>query len=222
MQNSYLLAISALALSGISTLQASTINNSTGLFGVSITPSAILTFDNAPGLSTNSVITNQFAFSGVTFSSPAYYDGNSAGFGCSGLNQSGDCVTNYTSSPTRGLINGPSTPFSILFSIPQSYAAFALVTDASGNNNTTITALRNGVQVDQGTFTTSTTQTNNYYVFYNETTPFDQLRISTTGSNLVILDNLQLQSTPEPGTIGLLSAGLLGVVVAARRRRRSA
>lgn len=96
------------------------------------------------------------------------------------------------------------------------------MTDASGNNNTTITALRNGVQVDQGTFTTSTTQTNNYYVFYNETTPFDQLRISTTGSNLVILDNLQLQSTPEPGTIGLLSAGLLGVVVAARRRRRSA
>ena len=211
--------ILTLITGGTGMARATLINNSTGLIGIGITPTYTLTFNNA-GMSANSPITNQFTFAGVTFSTPAFYDGNNGGFGnCNFSNESGDCVTNYTTS-AGAVTSVPGTPFSIFFAVPQTYAAFALVTDASGgNNNTTITALRNNVIVDQGTFTTSISGPNTYYGFYGENTPFDTIRISTTGANLVILDNLSVQSTPEPGTIGLLAGGLGGVVVLVRRRR---
>lgn len=224
MKNSYLLPIAALALSGIGTLQANMITgNSNGVIGVGQTPSYTLTFNNTPGLATNSAITNQYLFAGVTFSSPAFYDGNSGGFGgCNFANISGDCVTNYTTSG-GAITTPPYSPFSILFSTPQVYVAFALATGGATANNTTIAGLRNGVVIEQFTVTTNISTPNDYYGFYNETTPIDQIRITaaTGTSSLAMIDNLQVASTPEPGTIGLLATGLGGLIFAARRRRRT-
>ena len=53
-----LLAVSALTLSGIGSMQAASFNNNVGLSGVSITPVFTYTFDGA-GLAPNTVITNQ-------------------------------------------------------------------------------------------------------------------------------------------------------------------
>ena len=219
------LAVTAFAFTGLMQATVLTTASPTGLGTVGITPAFTLNFDNTPGLTTNSTITNQYAFAGVTFSSPAFYDGNSAGGGCNFSNESGDCISNFTSASGQGLISGPVNPFSILFATPQSYAAFALVTGANGNNNTIITAYRNGSSVDSSPITTSTSNPINYVGFYNETTPFDTITITTSGGmqiqNLIIIDNLQISAVPEPATVGMFALGLGSVVAFARRRRKA-
>ena len=220
-----LLAISALTISGISSMQASSFNNNIGLSGVGMTPAYTLTFDSA-GLATNAIIGNQFAFAGVTFSTPLFYDGNSAGGGCKFNDLSGDCLTNYASAPGSGIIQGPTTPFSIFFATPQAFAAFALVTDNNGVNNTTLSAFLGNTLVESAVFTTGSSvgqasTVANYFGFYNTAGSFNRITISTTGANLAIFDNLQVSNIPEPGTIGMLALGLGGVVAFARRRRIS-
>ncbi len=227
MKNFTFVALSALTLSGTMHAAILTTSSSTGLGTVGITPYYSLSFDNAPGLSTNSSITNQFAAAGVSFSNSAsgpssanaaYYDGNAGGGGCGFANESVDCITNFTTS-SGNLVIAPSPLFSILFSTPQTYAAFAIVTDPNGQNNTTITAYRNNVIVDSSTFTTSTTNPLNFVGFYGESTPFDRILITTTGSHLLMIDNLQVSAVPEPGTVGMFSAGILGITALLRRRR---
>ena len=86
-------------------------------------------------------------------------------------------------------------------------------------------AYKGNTFVDGSTFTTGSSggqnaTVPNFYGFYG-TSGFDRITISTTGANLVILDNLQLQNIPEPGTIAMFSLGL-GVVVTLARRRKIA
>lgn len=234
MKKLHLLAVSAAVLSGISTLQAGTFNNSVGLTGVGVSPAFTLDFNNTPGLFTNSLVTTQYAFAGVTFGSQVFYDGNSS-FGACGFNDmGGDCLTNFTTT-SAGVAIAPISPVSILFSTPQSYAAFALVTDGAPSNpsSTTFTAYRGNNIVDQFTAATSSsnnqvTTVPNFFGFYGETNPFDRIVVSSSGGNYFLLDNLQISnrvsvsSTPEPGTVGMLAFGGVGIFVMLRRRHRSA
>ncbi len=220
-----LLAISALTISGISSLQASSFNNNVGLSGVGKTPAFTLTFDGA-GLAQNAIIGNQFAFAGVTFSTPLFYDGNSAGGGCNFNDFGVDCVSNFASVRGTGITQGPTTPFSIFFATPQAFAAFALVTDNNGTNNTTFSAFLGNTLVETAVFTTGSSAGQastvaNYFGFYNTTTAFNRITINTTGANLAIFDNLQVSNIPEPGTVGMLALGLGGLVAFAKRRRIS-
>jgi hypothetical protein len=213
------LAVSALALSGISTVNATTFNNLTGLPGVGITPISTVTFDGVL-FTQDTVITNQFSFKGINLSPNMYYDGNNPYGACNFSDESGDCLSSYPSALTPVV-----TPFSIFFNTSQMAAAFALVTSTS--SETVITALRNGTIVDQMTVSTGSSPAANipnFFGFYNEAGGFNQITVSVGGggsSSFAIIDNVQL-TAPEPGTIGLLGLGVSGLVYAARRRRRSA
>ena len=218
-----LLAISALSLSGICGLQASNFNNNVGLSGVGITPQSTLVFDNAP-FAKDSSVANSFAGYGVTFSSPVFYDGNtSPNFGgCSFNDMSGDCISNF--SAASGNFSPPAT-FSIFFSTVQTSAAFALVTDNNLSNNTTFRAFKGASLVEAQAFTTGSGNGQNalvpnFYGFYN-TSGFDSIVLTFTGTNLAVIDNIQFASIPEPSTIGLLALGLSGFAAFARRRRSS-
>lgn len=216
------LAVSAVTLSGISTANANTFNNTTGLPGVGITPAGTITFDGA-GFAANSVVTNQFAFQGVTFSPNLYYDGNGGGSGCNFNDESGDCLTTFF-----GPGSGNVAPFSIFFTSMQTSAAFAMVTGVGTPATTTFTALKNGVVVDQTSFTTGVSGNQpptvpNFFGFYQEAGGFNQILVSINSDfpgNVAIIDNIQL-SVPEPGTIGLLLVGVSGLFVTARRRRKA-
>lgn len=225
------LAVSAFMLSGISTINASSFNNTTGLSGAGVTPSSTVTFDGAL-YAINTVITNQFASQGITMSPNLYYDGNNAYAGqCLFNDESGDCLTTYKGFSGQG-VQGIVQPFSIFFNSFQTAAAFALVTsNGNGNANTLIQAFRNGTLVDQATFITGSSSGQNstvpnYYGFLESPgNTFNEIRVTigldSNSGALGIIDNVQL-SVPEPGTIGLLALGVSGIVVAARRRRRSA
>jgi len=217
-----MLAISALTLSGIS-MQASSFNNNVGVSAVGLTPTFTYTFDNA-GLAANTVISNQFA--GVTFSTPLFYDGNNAGGGCAFNDFGGDCIANFASVQGKGIIAGPTAPFSIFFSVPQAFAAFAMITDNNGTSNTMFQAYRGSSLVEAASFTTGSSfgqaaTVPNFFGFYNTSQSFDRITVTTTGLNLAVFDNLQVSTVPEPGTVGLLALGLGGVVAIARRRRTS-
>ncbi len=175
------------------------------------------TFDGAL-YSPNTTIANQFSSQGITFSPALFYDGNNNYQGCNFNDESGDCLSNFYGNGSG--ISGLSPVFSIFFTAPVTSAVFAIVTDA-GTNNTTFAALRNGVVVSTFTGSTSLSNTNNYYGFVNST-PFDQLRVTTTGSNLAVIDNLATStSTPEPGTVGMLILGLGGMGYFLRRQKTS-
>lgn len=216
-----LLAVSALATSGISTVYATQISNS--LVGLA-SPVFTQTFES-PAFTQNALINSTF---GQISSSTLYYDGNSAGgTGCAFYQESGNCVSNFTS--IAGNPNGQNVQptFSIFFSTPQTSAAFALV--AGGLDSDTFTALLNGVSVATFTATTATnynqgcvgTCAGNFFGFSSIAGGFNQIQVATTGTNLAIIDNVQLSATiPEPGTIALFGLGIGGLV--AFRRRRSA
>ncbi|MCU1263675.1 MAG: sorting protein [Bryobacterales bacterium] len=210
------LAISVVAFGGISS--AITTHVSQSLTGIS-SPATTITFDgvnNAALFGTNAVITTEFA--GVMFSPNLYYDGNSGGGNCAFPNENANCVTNFTSNAGVGTAFNIIPTFSIFFSVPQTAAAFAMIT----NGDTDVfTAFNNGVQVDTFTIATAFPSGSNgaYYGFQNLT--FDQIQVTTTGSNLAVIDNIQLSATatPEPGTIALFGLGMSGLVVLVRRRR---
>jgi hypothetical protein len=212
-----ILAVSAAVMSGISTVYATPISNST--VGIA-NPVFTQTFDSTP-FTINTLINS--SFNQIT-SSGLFYDGNTGAGACAFFEESGNCVSNFTTNGNQTAINKQPT-FSIFFAAPQTSVAFAMVT--GGPDNDTFTAFLKGQQV--ATFSavtlsnysgTTPNTVGNFFGFSNIRTAFDQIMGTTTGSNLVVLDNIQLSAAvPEPGTIALFGLGIGGLVALRRRRR---
>ncbi len=124
---------------------------------------------------------------------------------------------------------GPITPASDLFSVPgatpQNY--FGLYWGSIDAYNT-ITFLLNGAPLAGGVFTgadfspadgNQTAAATNEYVdfFFSGGQAYNQVSFSTSQLNFEF-DNMAYGAIPEPGSLALLAAGLLGFGVLARRR----
>jgi hypothetical protein len=169
------------------------IGSPTGL----ISPAVTINFTEY-GILQNTVLTNQYAALGVTFSSGMYEVGSP-----------GDAAANFL--PSGG---AATTPFSLYFTSVQSSAAVILVTN---EGTSTFTALLGGSLVDSFSASTGPQR---YYGFTSEN--FDQIQITPGGFlNVGVLTRIELgPAVPEPSTCALLGTGLLGLL--AWRRKRTA
>ncbi len=209
--------MSACALASEGLCMASAITNAAGMGS----PAFTQTFET-PTLAFDSVIGTQF---GDVTSTTLFYDGNNGAGNpnCVFYQESGNCVTNFTTN--GGTYNNT---FSIFFSVPQTYADFAMIT--GGQDSETFTAKLNGTTVDSfivvanSVYDQSSTPVmgvGNYFGFFFSTQQFDEIDVATTGSHAVLIDNLQYSASavPEPGTIALFGTGLVGLAVLVRKKR---
>ena len=163
--------ITLLAISG--SVSATPITNDTGLAD----PQSIITFDEFV-FADQTVITNQFESLGVTFVSMLFY------------NSQGPAVfpgveTNYLGNNGNALVN----PFSILFTTPQTAAAFGIATNPS---TTTFTAKLNGLIVESYQSATNFDDPSVSFQGF-EGILFDEIEVSV-GSDQALIDNIQLGS----------------------------
>lgn len=180
-----------------------TIQNQTGL----ASPAFTVTFDDIT-FAQGTLITNQYASEGVTFSN-LVYDGQAPSTCCNGIDN--NLLANFDQSGVNPLVN----PFTITFTTVQNSAAFAIATNAA---TTTFTAFLGGTQVD--TFTSPTSFDSSTPFFFGFTGEnFDSIQITVGGDQGALIDNIQLgtAATPEPSTL-LLVGGSLGAVILRRRR----
>ena len=85
-------------------------------------------------------------------------------------------------------------------------------------SSTTVTAYLDGNQV--GTFTTHADRDTVQYLGFTDIT-FDKIVLSSVSiDNCMFIDDLQVSTIPEPGTLVLLVVGLLGLLAYAWRKRR--
>ena len=184
---------------------ATPFNNSTGL----ATPHTTILFSEL-GLPADTVITNQYAGLGATFS-PLLYQ-NPQGFPSPNIDTTPDSVSNFSFSG-----GATQTVFSIHFGSVLTEAAFAMITNPG---TSLFEALLGGSVVDSGSFGTSFGSPQNFYGFSG--LAFDEIRVTPGGANngAMILDNLQIGTpVPEPSTLLLMLAGSsLGI----RRLRKGA
>jgi hypothetical protein len=176
-----------------SVANAAFFNNSTGL----VSPVQTVTFSEHT-FADDTVITNQFADVGLTFSPNLYYQ-NSFNPGGAVPNLNPPDLTNFIPSTGGGLVN----PFSISFSSPVTGAAFVLATNP---NTTLLTAFLNNVIVDTGSAPSSLNNPNDFYGFTGVT--FDRIDVTVGSDGFAILDTVQTaQSVPEPSAFILLLGG---------------
>lgn len=158
------------------------------------------------------VITNQYASLGVTFSPNLFYNPEVI----SVPNQSAPTLGNFPGGLTRNL---SVAPFSILFPADQTRAAFSMIT---GPGNSTFEALFNSIFVESFVAPTDTTSSINFFGFMGIT--FDEIRITPGGiNNAMLLDNLQTglaapSAVPEPASFVLLGIGLAALGIGRRRK----
>lgn len=193
------LAIVAMLAGAASGANAGVIYANAGLGATSIT----LTFDEVV-LGNGTSLTNQYAAFGVTFAG-AYYNPQTSAF------------PPATSGNQIGNFNPVVSPWSILFSSDVGEAAFGIATNPS---TTLVEALLNGVVVGSASAATDFDGTD----FFQVTgLTFNEIRLTMSGDNLALVDNLQFSpaNVPEPGSLALTLLGLLGLVGASRRSKRS-
>ena len=179
-------------------LLADVVINNTGITD----PAQTLTFSEL-SFKTGTPITNQFSGFGVTFSPSMFYNVQPLFF------------------PTESLasfdLQGTQNNISIFFSQDVTGAALAL---QSNPEDTTFTALNNGVVVESFTIFTELSvlpdesHASDFYGFENIV--FDELRIENA-SQIFQIDNLQSTFVPGPFSGALL--GLAALCSTCRRRR---
>lgn len=156
-------------------------------------PGQTITFDEHV-FPMNTVITNQYADLGVTFSPNVFYSPQN-GF----PNITGNDVGNFTFTG-----QGPLNPVTMNFSTTQSSVAFAMAAD---NTPYTFNALMNGNVVDSFT-TTVGFSSNDFYGFTNDT--FNSISITrdtTGGGPFWLLDNLQTSGETFSGSANAVVPG---------------
>lgn len=200
---------------------AASIQNSFGLSN----PQRTITFSEL-SFPRNTPITDEFASLGVEFSNGIFYNPEpteSPGGDFSLPNIESDRLGNFTleGSPAPGQGPPPVTTnsLSIEFTQPQQKAAFAVVTFFT--ETTVFTALRNGSVVETFAATTERFSPNNFYGFTNIV--FNEISIDLPGndSSPLQIDNLQLQSVPEPTFLFAIGALGSGLILRTLQRRRS-
>ncbi len=188
---------------------AGTLNNGSGLSS----PSETITFSEDV-LPNGTLVTNQWAAFGVTFSGLTYNGTNAGPF----PNVDSNDLSNFD---TSGTVLGNGNPFSIFFTTPQTAVAFALITDTG---TSTITAKLNGVTVDSFSPSTTFNSSTDFYGFTNETFNEIDVQVSASPSDAARIDNLQIGTatvaTPEPSGFLLLMTGLATLVGMSVYKRR--
>jgi len=189
--------ILCLGMAALPAIGGQIIGSATGL----TSPAVTISFTEY-GILQDTVLTNQYAALGVTFSSGMYEAGSG------GVGSPGDAAANFLAGQAA------TTPFSLYFTSIQSSAAFILVTNAG---TSTFTALLGGSLVDSFSASSGPQR---YYGFTGEN--FDQIQIAPGGvGNVGVLTRIELgPAVPEPSTYALLGTGLLGLL--AWRRKRTA
>ena len=186
---------------------------------------SFITFEDAttnPLFANNTVITNQFASAGVTFTPLAN--------GGVRYNSCGPEAWSFTTNMYYGTVNtyGPGCAtnsiddsFSLTFNGIVQEAAFAIYGETSGGA-ASIQALLNGIVVATLSYASLY---QNYVVVSGGL--FDELRFleGSNPSSYVVLDSLgfsyaEVSNVPAPGALALLGLGLLGI--GAFRRKKAA
>ena len=207
--------LSALAIATAAFLplvaQATIVTSSSGL----ASHDNLVTFSN-PSLAADTIVTNQYAAEGLTFSAlnGGAVRANSCGInawnGISGL--SGDTLNTYG---PRCSTNGVNDSFSMLFANSVSAASFGFYNFGSN----VLTALLNGNLVQSFALGSGTS---GYVNFTNMV--FNEIRFTEafTQSGYLTFDNVaSVNAVPEPTTVALLGLGLIGVIASRRKSAKN-